>query len=275
MNFEQARAEYDRLRQSYENRTMTPEEYTRGVQALQVRDASGGYWAIDGSTGDWLRYDGSAWVPSQPPVSQSYTPPPQGGYGPGDATQIAGPSYGQPPQGGYAAPAPGYAARPQAAPDSSTPQPEASAPPRSRNKALIAGCLATAAVFLLFCVGLGAFAFVNGVFDRSTGITEAATASSINSRNEPEREVSEFNPNSPVFITYTAKNVKQGQKVSIRLFRDGTPQTLLGGETTFSEDRRTVNGHFRYTPSQRGDYRAELYLDNESAPSETVNFTVR
>ena len=84
MNFEEARAEYARLRQAYDNRAISPEEYTRRVQALQVRDESGTFWAINGATGDWLRYDGTAWVPGQPPhlegPRRAPAPPPTAGY---------------------------------------------------------------------------------------------------------------------------------------------------------------------------------------------------
>jgi hypothetical protein len=93
MNFDEARAEYNRLRQAYDSRQISAEDYGRRVQGLQVRDASGGYWAIDGNSGGWLRYDGSAWVPGQPPIPQG---PPPGGFG--APTQIGA---SVPPQGGF------------------------------------------------------------------------------------------------------------------------------------------------------------------------------
>lgn len=275
MNFEEARAEYQRLRQAYEGRALAPDEYARRVQALQVRDANGAYWAIDGASGGWLRYDGADWVSDQPPLTQplpAWSPSPQaqpgGGALPTDATQVVGSSEGA----GYTSPGQspvGYAPAAQVA------APPA-APSGSRNKALIAGCLAVTAVLLLGCVGLGAFALASGVFDRTTGITRAVTASSINDTSkEPETTATEFSPNSTIYITFTAKNVKVGQKVKVRLFRNGAELNLLNRETVFAEDRRTVNGVFPFTTSQRGEYRAELTLDDAPSPDETVTFTVR
>lgn len=276
MNFEEARAEYQRLRQAYEGRALAPDEYARRVQALQVRDANGAYWAIDGASGGWLRYDGADWVSDQPPLDQplpAWSPSPQaqpgGGALPTDATQVVGSSEGA----GYTPPGQspvGYAPAAQVAPPPA-------APSGSRNKALIAGCLAVTAVLLLGCVGLGAFAVASGVFDRTTGITRAVTASSVTGDNEPETTATEFSPNSTIYITYTAKNVKQGQKVEIKLFRNGTELNLPSRDrqTIFSNDRRTVNGLFQFTTAQRGEYRAELTLDDAPSPDETVTFTVR
>src|SRR3712207_3846980 len=73
MNFDEARAEYERLRRAYDNRTMGLEEYMRRVQTLRVRDETGTYWAINGGTGDWLRWDGTAWVPGEPPAQLRHT----------------------------------------------------------------------------------------------------------------------------------------------------------------------------------------------------------
>lgn len=273
MNFEQARAEYERLRHGYENRTIGPEEYTRRIQELLVRDEGGAYWAIDGANGNWLRYDGSTWVPGQPPglapaaPAGTYTPPQQGqGYG--------RPQYGQP----QPAPAPAYGygqPQPQQFPPETAAPPAAA--PKRRNRALIAGCAAATIVALLGCLVTSVLLARNGLgfLDTSTRIGDAATARGVNNKNEPSARVSEFSPNTPVYVTYVARNVKQGQTISVRLLRDGQPQSVQGGETAVTRDYSTLNGYFRYTPTQRGEYTAQLYLDGASAPSETVNFTVR
>ena len=277
MNFEQARAEYERLRQGYESRAIGPEEYTRRIQELLVRDERGDYWAIDGASGNWLRYNGSAWVPGQPPgvataappagaPGDAYTPQPQGqGYGYGQ------PQYGQP----QPAPAYGYA------PPQQQPPPQAAAPPaaapKRRNRALIAGCSAATVVALLGCIVASVLVARNGLgfLDTSSRISEAATARGVDNRNRPNGPVGEFSVNTPVYVTYVARNVKQGQTISIRLLRDGQPQNVSGGETTITQDYSTLNGYFRYQPTQRGEYTAQLFLDGASTPSETVNFTVR
>lgn len=284
MNFEQARAEYERLRQGYETRAIGPEEYTRRIQQLQVRDEQGAYWAIDGATGNWLRYDGSNWVPGQPPGQPARA---AGGYGAPDAgaTQIGGapatsyapqaqqpaPGYGQ--QQGQT-PAYGYGQAQAQPPQAATPP---AAAPKRRNKALIGGCAAVAAVLLLACIGGGIWLAVSGrdLLNTETGITEAATARAVDNKNQPSPATTDFSPNNVVYITYVAKNVKQGQKISVRLSRDGQRQEITGGETTVTQDFRTLNGYFRYTPSQKGEYIAELYLDGEPSPSQQVTFSVK
>ncbi|MFN8516197.1 MAG: hypothetical protein U0232_29440 [Thermomicrobiales bacterium] len=105
MNFEEALAEYGRLRQAYNSGQLGGQDFAQRVQQIQVRDSGGSYWAIDGATGGWLRYDGSNWVPGQPPIAQSAAatqliqPQQQGGYGAQQPTQVG---YGQQPtQAGY------------------------------------------------------------------------------------------------------------------------------------------------------------------------------
>lgn len=274
MNFEEARAEYNRLRQAYDSRQLGPAEYTQRVQSLQVRDASGIYWAIDGATGGWLRYEGSSWVPAQPPVTGGYAPGGQagGGYGAADATQVVA---GQPAGGGYG-PQPGaqggYAPQGQTAPLPVSDAPAAAGPRPARRKGLIAGVLAVVAVLTLACIGGLIALAVSGALDRAVGITEVATASSLAGNNTPATRAGEFNVGNTLYVTYTAKRMKQGQRVSLKLFRNDAPFTT--SEIVFEQDA-TYAGAFPYVPSQPGTYRAELYLDDQTVPSQTVGFTVR
>ncbi len=259
MNFEEARAEYERLRRGYDAGAMAPGEYARRVQALQVRDAGGGYWAIDGATGGWLRYDYDhrAWVPGQPPAPAGYGSQPHSA-------------------GAYAPQSPGYpyAPSPQAAALAQTPAAPATTETRPRRRALLAGCLAVATVLLLACAGLGTFALLNGAFDRETGITAAGTAGGLDAANKPATPTDQFTPGSTVYITYTAKRMQPGQEVRIKLFRNDAPVTLTADRETFEEEA-TYDGAFQYEPRERGNYRAELYLDGQPSPSQTVTFTVR
>lgn len=281
MNFEEARAEYGRLRQAYDQRQLGAEEYGRRVQGLQVRDAVGTYWAIDGNTGGWLRYDGNAWVPGQPPVSpgpppgQFGQPPPQGGFGQqqpqgGFNGQGQG-GFGGPQQGGAGQPQGGFGAQPQGSLGGVQGSPAPAAPARRSRRGLIIGC-STAAVLLLICGVVGSiYAYQNLLV---SGLTDVATTTSLNASNRPEREVTDFTANQPMFITYTAQNVKQGDAIELRLFRNGTRETLTGGEKTFDQDA-TFHGAFSYTPTAAGSYRGEFYLKGESTPSRTIEFTVR
>lgn len=255
MTFEEAQAEYFRLRQAYDARTLPPEEYARRIQSLQVRDQSGNYWAIDGATGGWLRYNGAAWVPGQPPGLAA--PPPPGPYGPAQA------GYGYP-QGGQV-----YGPAPQAV------APAAATTPRRSNRGLIAGCITAFLVLSLACGIGGFFLFRSGIFNTTPGITEAAVARSVTADNLPDARTDQFSVAERVYVTYTAERVRGGDKVELRLFRNDTPVVVdSGGETVFPEDG-SFNGYFEYIPRQAGEYRAELRLNGAEAPTRTVTFNVR
>ncbi|HEX5503450.1 MAG TPA: hypothetical protein VFW96_12565 [Thermomicrobiales bacterium] len=282
MNFDEARAEYNRLRQGYENRQLGPEDFARQVQGLQVRDDGGAYWAIDGATGNWLRYDGQSWVPGQPPVQQHYTPPPAATptYGQ-DQTVVAGTppggyapaSSGYAPAGGYGPAAGGYggAAAPQV-------PGVAVAKPRSKAKPIIAGCLGVVVVVALICVGLG-IAFrgaIGTALDTTTGITDVVVAGSIDKDNKPLDSASQFANGQKVYITYTFKRMKQGQQVKFHVARDGQPVELPASSNTFTASQdATYNGVFEFTPARAGNYTVDFYIDDATTPDKTASFTVR
>lgn len=283
MNFDEARAEYNRLRQSYENRQLGPEDFARQVQGLQVRDDGGAYWAIDGATGNWLRYDGQSWVPGQPPAQQHYTPPPAATptYGQ-DQTVVAGST----PQGGYApagsgyAPAGGYG--PAAGAYGGAVAPQASgaavARPRSKAKPIIAGCLGAVVLVALICLGLGiAFrASLAGALDTSSGLTDVVVAGNIDAHNKPLDTATEFTLGHEVYVTYTFKRMQAGQQVKFRVSHDGKPVELSSGSSTFTaSDAATYNGVFKFMPAQTGKYTVDLYVDDATTPDKTVSFTVR
>lgn len=295
MNFEEARAEYTRLRQGYDSRQISAEEYGRRVQGLQVREPNGTYWTINSSTGEWLRYDGSAWVPGQPPIPQSA---PQGQFGAATVVGSAPPSgfgqpggnfgqpqqqgqfgqqpqgqFGQQPQGQFGAPAAGgyNAGQPYAG--------VPTAPAKKSRRGLAIGCSAVA-VLLLVCVGVGglllarsgsgALAGLGG----GTGLTEIATARTLDG-SKPGEKTGEFNAQTKMYITYTARSVKKNEFVDLKLFRNGTPVVLSGDTTTTFDKDATFYGYYSYTPTEKGTYRAEIFYKGEATPSQTVEFTVK
>jgi hypothetical protein len=263
VSFEEARAEYDRLRQAYDQRQIAAEEYGRRVQGLQVRDTAGTYWAIDGNTGGWLRYDGTAWVPGQPPISS--TPPPSqfGSFNqPQQGQQQPGGFGQQPQQGNFGQPQNSFGAQAGMPP---------AAPAKKSRRGLLIGCGA-AVVLLLICGVIGGVAASRLL--GTTGLTDAAVATSLTSSNRPDQKGTEFAVNQPLFITYTAQNVKQGEALELRIFRDGKRETLTGGEKTFDKDA-TFYGSFSYKPTVAGSYRGEFYYKGETTPSKTVEFTVK
>ena len=280
MNFEEARAEYTRLRQAYDSRAISPEEYTRRVQALQVRDESGTFWAINGATGEWLRYDGTAWVPGQPPQPEAprpaptppptpgyTTPPPQaqaGGYNPHlEATRVAG---GPP---GAAAPA-------------ATAAPAAPATPRRRSAArpLLIGCAVLLLLALLVC-GVGAVLLsrnggLSQAFGPSREIADVVVTTDVDSEGRPLVSVSEVPLGREVYITYTARRFSKGDGVTLRLTRNGQPVQLPSGDPTYRfEQAGTCTCRFRLQLAQAGDYRGELFVEGETTPRATATFTMR
>lgn len=260
MNFEEARAEYGRLRQAYDSRQLSPEEYGRRVQGLQVRDAAGTYWAIEGNSGGWLRYDGTSWVPGQPPIAAPAAG--AGGFGAPPQQGNFGQPQGQPQSQGSYNPQAGY-------------NPTAAKPKRG-NRGLLIGC-GIVVVLLLLCVGGVAAALIAGggsfSFSTAPGITDVATATTIK-ESKPDRTATEFPTAQLMYITYTANRVKAGETLELRLFRNGTRIALDGGNTRFDRDA-TYNGYFTYTPSTAGSYRAEFYYKGEASPSKALDFTVR
>ena len=293
MSFEEALAEYGRLRQAYNSGQLGAQDFAQRVQQIQVRDTSGNYWAIDGASGGWLRYDGSSWVPGQPPIAQQGgmpatqigTPQMGGGYGQqstggfGQQPQQQG-GFGAPQQGGYGAQPQGGYAQPQ---QYGVPQqPVAPVQPvsgcRSR-RGLLIGCAAAIGVLLIFCVAAVAISAATGnsllsALGGTEGITEAATARSVDTESKPQDKATEFKPGEELFITFKANNVKAGQYVDLKMFRNNEAVALDDARSSFDKDA-TYNGYFSYQPSQTGSYRVELYFNGESTPSQTVNFTVR
>jgi len=289
VNFEEARAEYGRLRQAYDSRQLSPEEYGRRVQGLQVRDSAGTYWAIEGNSGGWLRYDGANWVPGQPPTAapaaSGFGGSPQGNFGQpqgGSGRQPQG-GGGQQSQGGFG-PAQGQLqGQPQGQPQPQgghNPQGSygtAAATPKRGNRGLLIGC-GVVAVLLLLCVGGVTAALLAGggsfSFSTTPGITEAATATTIK-ESKPDQTATELPSGQLMYITYTANRVKAGETLDLRLFRNGTRIDLNGTGTTIFDKDSTYNGYFTYTPSTAGSYRAEFYYKGEASPSKTLDFTVR
>ncbi len=76
MDILQAAQEIEHLRALYDARQITPETFMQAVNQLQINDAAGYYWHVDGATLRWYRYDGQAWVEQAPPLPPA-PPPPQ------------------------------------------------------------------------------------------------------------------------------------------------------------------------------------------------------
>ena len=74
MDITQAFQEIQRLRSMVERGQLTLPAFSQAVNQLQIIDASGGFWHVDGATLRWYRFNGQTWVEQAPPLPP--TPPP-------------------------------------------------------------------------------------------------------------------------------------------------------------------------------------------------------
>ncbi len=226
MNFEQARAEYERLRQGY------VAAVTRAARSAprNTCGASRNSWCATSAatTGRSTGRPGTgcattaapgspasrrAWRRAAPPVGapgDAYTPQPQGqGYGYGQ------PQYGQP----QPAPAPAYGyAPPSSSPAAGgrDPRRRAEAPQPGADRRLRGGNdrRAAPAASSPRCWS-PATAWASST--RRAGSARRRPRAASTTGNRPNQPASEFSANTPVYITYVARNVKQGQTISVRL----------------------------------------------------------
>jgi len=280
VSFEEALAEYGRMRQAYNSGQLSPQDFAQRVQQLQVRDSGGNYWAIDGTTGGWLRYDGSSWVPGQPPIPQQpsgmaatqMNAPQAGGFG---QPQAGG--FGQQQQAGFGQQQPGGFSQPQQGNFGQQPMvPSMPAQPAARSRrGLLIGIAAAGAILVLCVVGALILAATGRLGGSGTsGLTEAAMAKTVKNNKQPQDKATEFATGDEVFITYTANRVKKGQYVDLKMSRDGTPIQLESTQTAFESDA-TYYGYYSYKPTAKGAYKVELFYNGETAPSQTLDFTVK
>lgn len=65
--FNDLKKRYKELRSQYDDGKLSPDNFLAEVQQLRTQDSSGTWWTVDSKDGSFLRYDGSQWVPAQPP----------------------------------------------------------------------------------------------------------------------------------------------------------------------------------------------------------------
>jgi len=62
MDFQQAQAHFNHLRDQLRDGTISRAEFVQAAGQIMVYDAQGRYWTLDPRTGHWLYFDGQAWV---------------------------------------------------------------------------------------------------------------------------------------------------------------------------------------------------------------------
>jgi len=76
MDFQEAESKYFELKGRLNSGRLTEEQFQAEVARLRIHDDEGRYWTVDARSGGWLLYDGTRWVPAQPPGSAAAPPPP-------------------------------------------------------------------------------------------------------------------------------------------------------------------------------------------------------
>jgi WD40 repeat protein len=76
MDVAQAQQEIQRLRGLYESGQIAPEAFLQAINQLQIVDASGSFWHVDGLSPRWYRYNGQNWVEQAPPLPPAPPVPP-------------------------------------------------------------------------------------------------------------------------------------------------------------------------------------------------------
>ncbi len=82
MDIPQAFQEIQRLRSMVERGQLTLAAFTQAINQLQIIDASGAYWHVDGATLRWYRLNGQDWVEQVPPLPPAPPTAPAAGWGP-------------------------------------------------------------------------------------------------------------------------------------------------------------------------------------------------
>ena len=75
MTFEEAANRYSELRVHRDAGQLGPQEFIQSVAQLRLQDSAGKWWQVEPASGNWLSWNGSAWVSDQPPIYQPPPPP--------------------------------------------------------------------------------------------------------------------------------------------------------------------------------------------------------
>ncbi len=67
--FREAEKVFKELKEKKEKSEITREDFVAELQKLMIKDEDGRLWALGTSSGRWHYYDGSKWIPAEPPYS--------------------------------------------------------------------------------------------------------------------------------------------------------------------------------------------------------------
>ncbi len=71
--FREAEKVFKELKEKKERGEITKDEFLAELQRLMIKDEEGRLWALGTSSGRWHYFDGSKWIPAEPPYSKEKT----------------------------------------------------------------------------------------------------------------------------------------------------------------------------------------------------------
>ncbi len=71
--FREAEKIYRELKEKRDRGEITKQEFITELQKLMFKDEKGRFWALGTTSGKWHYYDGSKWIPAEPPYQKETT----------------------------------------------------------------------------------------------------------------------------------------------------------------------------------------------------------
>lgn len=69
--FKEIENQFRKLKEEYQNRKISDQEFKDRLKALRIIDKSGRCWTIGAKTGRWYYFDGASWVEGSPPTAEN------------------------------------------------------------------------------------------------------------------------------------------------------------------------------------------------------------
>src|SRR5512136_2007118 len=65
--FREAEATFSLLREKFQEKKISPQEFADSLKQLRIKDEEGRFWVIGAQSGKWYAFDNGEWVEAKPP----------------------------------------------------------------------------------------------------------------------------------------------------------------------------------------------------------------
>jgi len=65
--FREAEATYSLLREKFQDKRISPQEFSDSLKQLRIKDEDGRFWVIGAQSGKWYAFENGEWVEAKPP----------------------------------------------------------------------------------------------------------------------------------------------------------------------------------------------------------------